>query len=135
MLRNLTWLVRIRNFNAFQISQYSIYISQPHYKIESHKLTSRSSKGREKGRKGWQRGGKIPSHLSVQSPTIIQPLKLLSSSYKKSYFIHQCPDDDYKQKKSKEEMEKTENATLPKTVFSTHGWEGSFSKCLSEIRI
>jgi len=27
------------------------------------------------------------------------PPKLLSSSYKQSYFINQCPDDDYKQKK------------------------------------
>lgn len=80
-------------------------------------LTSRSSKGREKGRKG----EKMPSHHSVQSPTILQSLKLLISSHKKSYFIYQCPDDYYKQKKSKKEMEKRENVTLPKTMFNTYG--------------
>lgn len=63
----------------------------------------------------------MPSHFSVQSPTILQPFKLLSSSYKKSYLFINAMMMIIKRKKYKEKMEKSENVTLLRTVFNTYG--------------
>lgn len=130
MQRNLTRLVRIRNFNTFQISQYSIYISQLHYKIEIQTVTRRPPKGRQKGRKGMMRGGKMPSQLSVPSPTILQPLKLAAHIRKGILYINVLM-MIINRKNPRKKLRRQRTLLSPKP-FSTHmvEWEAALSACL-----
>lgn len=73
----------------------------------------------------------MPSHFSVQSPTILQPFKLLSSSYKKSYLLINAIMMTIKRKNTRRKW-RNQRMLLSSELFLTHmvELEASPSACL-----